>query len=171
MATTILENEKTVSTFVHLSTFTKYLFPFGNFIAPIILWTLNRDKPFIDYNGRQAINFQLSVFLYSVVIGILCIPLLAFFAFDLIDMATEIGHNFNTVSLSEINNVSGFIIILGVIVLQFLGIFVIELYAVISASISASKGIEYKYPFCIPFIKPTNPIIPEKNQPTHEHNS
>jgi len=171
METTTFENQKTISTFIHISTFTKYLFPFGNFIAPIILWTLNRDKPFIDYNGRQAINFQLSIFLYSVVLGILCIPLLAFFAFDLIDIATEIGQNFNTFNLSEINNISGFILIVGVVALLFLGIFIIELYAVISASISASRGIEYKYPFCIPFIKPTNPIVSEENQQNHEHSS
>ena len=171
MANSITENEKTVSAFVHLSTFTKFFFPFGNFIAPIILWTLNKEKPFVDYNGKQAINFQLSMFLYTIIIGLICIPFFAFFAFDIIGLANEVGHTFSSGDIHNINNISGYILLIVVVGLLLLGLFGIELYAVISASMSAAKGIAYKYPFCISFIKSNKPEVSDKNQPSHEHNS
>ena len=65
METTISENQKNVSAFIHLSTFLKYFFPFANFIAPLLIWTFNKEKAFVDEHGKQAINFQLSVLIYT----------------------------------------------------------------------------------------------------------
>ena len=58
--------------------------PFGNIIAPLVLWLLKRaDDPFVDVCGKEAVNFQITISLYftwSVVlifakIGILLLPL------------------------------------------------------------------------------------------------
>jgi len=60
-------HQKNIATFIHLSTFSRFIFPLGNIIAPIILWFINKDKSqFIDTHGKQAINFQISIFLYSI---------------------------------------------------------------------------------------------------------
>ena len=57
-------HQKNIATFIHLSTFSRFIFPFGNFIGPIILWVANKDKSdFIDHHGKQAINFQISILL------------------------------------------------------------------------------------------------------------
>ena len=164
MDTTISENQKNVAALVHLSTFTKYFFPFGNFIAPLLLWTFNKDKPFIDEHGKQAINFQLSILLYALCVGIICLPFVIIFASDFISLVDTIDHSVGHVSIHEIKNLSGYILIFSIAVLLLFGIFVFELYGVISATIQAAKGKLYQYPLSIPFIKTTI-----KNQSKNEH--
>jgi uncharacterized protein len=57
-------HQKNIATFIHLSTFSRFIIPLGNFIGPVILWIANKEKSeFIDNHGKQAINFQLSVLL------------------------------------------------------------------------------------------------------------
>lgn len=164
MDTTISENQKNVAALVHLSTFTKYFFPFGNFIAPLLLWTFNKDKPFIDEHGKQAINFQLSILLYALCVGIICLPFVIIFASDFISLVDTIDHTVGHVSIHEIKNLSGYILIFSIAVLLLFGIFVFELYGVISATIQAAKGKLYQYPLSISFIKTTI-----KNQSKNEH--
>ena len=76
MTDTISKHEKNLSAILHASTFSKFFIPFGNFIVPLILWTANKNEyKYVDYNGKQALNFQLSLLLYSILIGIISIPL------------------------------------------------------------------------------------------------
>ncbi|MEC7609939.1 MAG: DUF4870 domain-containing protein [Verrucomicrobiota bacterium] len=75
----------TTGIFCHLLGLASYLgIPFGNIIAPLVLWLLKRaDDPFVDVCGKEAVNFQITISLYftlSVVlifakIGILLLPL------------------------------------------------------------------------------------------------
>ncbi len=45
---------------------------FTGFVAPLIIWLLKReDDPFIDRQGKEALNFQISVILAMVVAGLL----------------------------------------------------------------------------------------------------
>lgn len=155
METTISENQKNVAAITHLSTFSKFFFPFGNFIAPLLLWTFNKEHKFVEEHGREAINFQLSIFIYSLLIGLLCLPFALIFATDFISLIETIDHTVGTVSIQDIKNLSGYIIILFIAAVLLFGLFVFELYAVISATIAASKGDAYKYPFSISFIKTT----------------
>jgi len=69
-------NDKSISTVLHLSTMTQYFFPFGNYIFPILIWSFNKDKSeFVDYNGKQALNFQLSMLISSLVLAFIAIPI------------------------------------------------------------------------------------------------
>ncbi|HET6429028.1 MAG TPA: DUF4870 domain-containing protein [Phycisphaerae bacterium] len=46
--------------------------PFANALAPLIIWLIHKDKsPFIDDQGKEALNFQIAVSIAVVV----CIPL------------------------------------------------------------------------------------------------
>jgi uncharacterized Tic20 family protein len=156
MNSTITENQKNVAAAMHLSTFTKYFFPFGNFIAPLLLWTFNKEKAFVDDHGKQAINFQLSVFLYTLLIGMISLPFVLIFATDFISLIDTIDHTVNIVTLREIKSVSASIIVIFIATMLFIGLFIFELYAVISATMAASKGNLYKYPLSISFIKTTS---------------
>ena len=159
METTISENQKNVSAFIHLSTFLKYFFPFANFIAPLLIWTFNKEKAFVDEHGKQAINFQLSVLVYTILIGLICLPFFIVFATDFISLIETIDRNAGEFSVNNIQNLSGYILLFGLAILLLLGLFIFELYAVINASIHASRGKLYNYPLCIPFIKTNlNPI-------------
>ncbi len=45
---------------------------FGHIVGPLVVWLLKRDDhPFIDDQGKESLNFQISVTIYSAV----CVPL------------------------------------------------------------------------------------------------
>lgn len=52
----------------HLSTFAGYLFPFANILAPLLVWILKREgNPLVDDQGKEAMNFQISITLYVLI--------------------------------------------------------------------------------------------------------
>jgi uncharacterized protein len=56
----------------HLGTFAGVFIPFGNFLAPLIIWLSKKDEdPLVDDQGKESLNFQISVLLYAVISGIL----------------------------------------------------------------------------------------------------
>ena len=80
----------------HLSGFAGYLLPFASVIAPLVLWMLWRDSDeFVHEQGREALNFQISVLIYAVaslvlivlLVGILLIFAVAVFQLVLMVMA------------------------------------------------------------------------------------
>ncbi|MHC4759687.1 MAG: DUF4870 domain-containing protein [Planctomycetota bacterium] len=77
-----------------LATFTSI--PFAGIIAPLIIWQIKKDEhPFIDKNGKEAVNFQISIFIYLVVsallvfafIGIFLVPAVVVFNLALLIIA------------------------------------------------------------------------------------
>src|SRR5436853_7585812 len=51
----------------------------GHLLGPLIVWLVKRgDSPEIDAHGKESINFQLSMLIYSVISGILCLVLIGF---------------------------------------------------------------------------------------------
>ena len=149
----LTNHHKNIAAIIHLSTLSKYIFPFGNFVVPLILWTLNKDKSeFIDANGKQAINFQLSLLLYAVIIGSLSIPLFLFGVVNTIDFP-EFWHFYDFdfhISRRQGINVA-IITILGAII-TFAAV-VFELVCIILATSKANQGEVFKYPITIKFLK------------------
>ena len=67
------ESERNWAMFCHLSTFSSVILPFGGIIGPLICWSSKKhESEFVDRNGKEALNFQLSILLYTLV----CIPLM-----------------------------------------------------------------------------------------------
>ena len=161
METSASKNDKSLGMAIHLATFLKYVFPFGNFIGPIVLWTVNKDKSFVDHHGREAVNFQLSLLLYGMAIGIVCLPFVLYYAGDFVALVERLDHAVDYARGSDIRNLSGYItaIFIGAVIL--LCLFIFELYAVITAATRASAGLEYKYPLSIRFIKTDQVDTPE----------
>jgi uncharacterized Tic20 family protein len=57
----------------------------GSVIGPLILWQIKKDEfSFVSDQGKEAVNFQISILLYSLISGIVCaitcvgIPLIPF---------------------------------------------------------------------------------------------
>jgi hypothetical protein len=51
----------------------------GHILGPLIVWLVKRgDSPEIDAHGKEALNFQISMLIYNVVAGILCLLLIGF---------------------------------------------------------------------------------------------
>jgi uncharacterized Tic20 family protein len=50
---------------------------FGHLLGPLVVWLIKRDaSPEIDANGKESLNFQLSMLIYDIVAGILCLLLI-----------------------------------------------------------------------------------------------
>jgi hypothetical protein len=44
----------------------------GGILAPLIIWQIKKDEhPFVDEQGKEAVNFQISILIYELVAGIL----------------------------------------------------------------------------------------------------
>lgn len=147
-------NERTIASVTHLSSFAQYVFPLGNFIAPIIIWSAKKnDSEFVDYNGKQILNFQLSVFMYSLILVLISLPLLIYGFVDLIGTNCTFSNfeiEFNSFRNQEITTFIG-IAIVAFVLFIFLKIF--EFILIIYAAVKASNGERYKYPLTIPFFK------------------
>ena len=57
--------------FAHLSTFAGHFIPFGHLAGPLIIWCLKKDEmPFVNDQGKEALNFQITMTLAFIVAGI-----------------------------------------------------------------------------------------------------
>lgn len=144
-------NHNKIATFIHLSTFTRFIIPFGNFIGPLVLWIVNKDKSqFVDTHGKQAINFQISILLYTLILGIITVPFFIFnvlSGMDLMDFNLFNGIHINLTKPSPLLYIGGTLGGLAVIG------FILEIVFILKASISARDGKFYEYPLTINFIK------------------
>ena len=64
----------------HLSALAGFVVPaFGHILGPLIVWLIKRaDSSEIDAHGKEALNFQISMLIYNIVAGILCLILIGF---------------------------------------------------------------------------------------------
>ena len=160
METTLTKHERNLGAAIHASTFSKFFIPFGNFIVPLVLWTANKkDYEFIDYNGKQALNFQISLLLYSIVLGFISIPFFigffpdifntGFFGFDRLNSYNNLDFHFNT----EDFNFSSWLLPLGIAGLIQGALFIVNIVYTILATIRTNEGQVFEYPITIKFIK------------------
>ena len=55
----------------HLSTFSGHFIPFGHIAGPLIIWCLKKDEmPFVNDQGKEALNFQITMTLAFIVAAI-----------------------------------------------------------------------------------------------------
>jgi uncharacterized protein len=147
-------NNKNLATFTHLSTLSQYCIPFGNYIFPLLIWSTNKDKSeFIDYNGKQALNFQLSIFLYSLVLAMIAIPIILITIFSNVPLETVINDGDFMENHLSVENITGIVIVAIIAILLFVGMKVAEFFLIIYASVKTSNGEKYEYPLTIPFLK------------------
>ena len=69
---TLTKEDRTWGMVVHLSAFAGHIFPFAHIIAPLIIWQVKKDSSaFVDDQGKEAVNAQISLTLYLIGAGIL----------------------------------------------------------------------------------------------------
>lgn len=60
--------ERTWGMLCHLLAFAGIVIPFGHIIGPLVMWLIKKDESaFVDYHGKEALNFQITVTLASIV--------------------------------------------------------------------------------------------------------
>lgn len=62
--------------------------PFANLIGPLVIWLVKRDSsPYVDREGKEAVNFQISMTIYGVVSILLMFVLIGLGLFLLLAIA------------------------------------------------------------------------------------
>ncbi len=69
---------RTWSVLCHASALLGLFFHFlGHLLGPLVVWLIKRDaSPEIDSNGKESLNFQISMLIYDAIAAILCIVLI-----------------------------------------------------------------------------------------------
>ncbi|MGA1368592.1 MAG: DUF4870 domain-containing protein [Blastocatellia bacterium] len=81
----VTKEERSWGILLHLSGLTGLVFPFGNLIAPLVLWLIRKDHSvFLDDQGREALNFQISFSIYVIVSAVLMLLLIGFVLLPLV---------------------------------------------------------------------------------------
>ena len=165
MTSETINKNKTLATVLHLSVFTKYFIPLGNFIFPMLLWLSRKQDPFVDHHGRNALNFQISTFLYTIFIVAVGAANFVYYGMKF-TIGVPLFFEQDSFVIDKFSDAMPFIIIMTVLALLLLGLFILELFAVINASIKANDGEIYHYPLTINFLSSDKP-----NESNHQHQS
>ncbi len=81
-------DERTWIILTHISAFFGVAFPFGSILGPLVLWLIMKPRSeLVERHGKMALNFQISVLLYTIVaalsifilVGLLILPALMIF--------------------------------------------------------------------------------------------
>jgi uncharacterized Tic20 family protein len=127
-------NDNNNAFLLHLSAFFGYIFPFGAVVGPLVIWEMNKRKSdFIDRNGKEAINFNLSYLLYTFVLGLSIVP------FVIRTVMNDL-HHLDLFGMISVGSIIGVLAI-------------VKFVLIIIAASKANQGEVYNYPLTIKFIK------------------
>ena len=119
-----------------------------------MIWSSTKEKSeYLDAQGKLVINFQLSMFLYSLILCLIAIPILLITILKNInihEMSNQ--HNFILENLN-FENSGGAVVVAILSIVLFLALKVIEFVQIILAAIKISNGENHNYPFTIKFLK------------------
>jgi len=110
---------------VHLAVFIGLAVPLGNVLAPLTIWLLKRhESPLLDDQGREAVNFQISLVVYALVLSAVMLILVLL----------------ETTPIFIIGMILGGVAMLAVFVV------------IILAAVRANRGERFRYPLSIRWI-------------------
>ena len=74
------DKEKTWAITVHLLALLGFIgIPLGNILGPLVAWIiLKKDYPMVDEQGKEAINFQISMTIYGFISALLIVVIIGF---------------------------------------------------------------------------------------------
>ncbi|MFZ5518060.1 MAG: DUF4870 domain-containing protein [Candidatus Zhuqueibacterota bacterium] len=73
-STTIKRDQNIWAMLCHISVFSVFFIPFGNIISPLAIWLIKKDElPFVNDQGKEVVNFQITLTIYVIASAILSI--------------------------------------------------------------------------------------------------
>ena len=73
------KEERTWGMFCHLVVFLGLIIPFASIIGPLVIWMIKRDEmPFVEDQGKESLNFQITMMLATIVSALLMFVLIGF---------------------------------------------------------------------------------------------
>ncbi len=76
----LTKEDRNMAMLCHLASFAMLVgIPLGNIIGPLIVWLMKREQSsFVDWHGKESINFQISVTMYAIISAILILAVVGF---------------------------------------------------------------------------------------------
>lgn len=69
-----IQDERMWGMFCHLSALAGYVIPLGSIIGPLVIWSIKKQEyPFVDEQGKEALNFNISMAIYMIISAILIV--------------------------------------------------------------------------------------------------
>lgn len=64
----------------HLTALSVFIgIPFGNIAGPLVIWLIKKDQyAFVDDQGKESLNFQISMTIYAIISAILILIVIGF---------------------------------------------------------------------------------------------
>lgn len=106
----------------HLLSLGGLLFPFGNFLGPLVIWLLRRyDHPLVDDQGKESLNFQIAytIYTFALILGLV---------------------------FMVINDPASSLLSIGITVTLLTVLLIAYVVLIIIATVQANKGVYYRYP-------------------------
>ena len=80
--------ERQWAMFAHLSALVGVIIPLGSIIGPLVIWLIKKDTmPFVNDQGKEALNFNITVAIAAIVGWILCFILIGFLVLAVLAIA------------------------------------------------------------------------------------
>jgi uncharacterized Tic20 family protein len=77
-----VKEARTWAMLCHIGAFAGYIIPFGHIIAPLIIWLIKKDEsPLVADQGKESLNFQISITIYAIVALLLTLILIGYILF------------------------------------------------------------------------------------------
>lgn len=135
------EDERVFATLCHLGGLLgTYVIPMmGNVLCPLLIWMLKKkESRYVDRQGREVLNFQLSMFLFFLITGLI----------------VGLSFLFGPLGALLVGSEAGFLSMLGSWVILFVLMIFMALFQLVMGivgTIAAYRGHEFRYPFTIRF--------------------
>ncbi|MDG2170345.1 MAG: DUF4870 domain-containing protein [Opitutales bacterium] len=74
----------------------------GGIVGPLVIWLIKKDSdPYVDQQGKESLNFQISIVIYSIVAGLLIFVAIGIFLLPIIGLAWLILTIIGTIKASK----------------------------------------------------------------------
>ena len=94
--------ERQWAMFAHLSALIGLIIPFGSIIGPLVIWLIKKDTmPFVNDQGKEALNFNITVAIAAIVGWILCFILIGFLVLAVVFVAWLVLAIIGTIKANE----------------------------------------------------------------------
>ena len=81
-------DERQWGLFAHLASLVGLIIPFGTLLGPLVVWLIKKDTmPFVNDQGKEALNFNITVALAIIVSGVLTLVLIGFLLMIVVGIA------------------------------------------------------------------------------------
>ena len=72
----------------HLAALSGFVVPFGNILGPLIIWLIKRaEMPMVEIQGKESLNFQITVMIAFLISIPLCFILIGFVLMAVVGVA------------------------------------------------------------------------------------